>query len=156
MAYHKNKLQTVRSRQLLFHREWAERQWKRAFCDDWDYEYLLQVIRAKLVTMERYNMHLSYALNGPYYGHQIQRAIQMIDIVLAHGGDWNDYDKRDENDFPIPESFQHYVNMRNRERIPRPADGGILFWSDAQCLRFDKAWMLLWKILSEKAMTWGD
>lgn len=78
MAYHREKRCIARSRQMLFHREWAERQWKRAFCDDWDYEYLLQVIRTKLVTMERYNMHLSYALNGPYYGHQIRRAIQMI------------------------------------------------------------------------------
>ena len=84
----------------------------------------------------------------------LYRAIKMIDIILQEGGR-DDYGERD--DFmPVPESFRHYVNMRNRSRIPRPEDGGISFWSEAQCLRFDKAWMLLWKILSERLMTWGD
>jgi hypothetical protein len=56
----------------------------------------------------------------------------------------------------VPESFKHYVNMRNRTRIPGAAGGRIYFVSDAQQLRFDKAWMLLWKILSEQSMAWGD
>ena len=143
-----------RSRQMAFHREWARRQWAGAFTDDWHHEYMLTYLRAKLVTMERYNSHLSYAGNGRYYGHQIRKAIRMIDIILDEGGR-NDY--AEEKRFkPVPSSFKHYVNMRNRSRIPRPDDGGISFWSDAQRLRFDKAWMLLWKILSERSMTWGD
>ena len=144
----------VRSREMRNHHEWARRKRMGAFTDDWDYEYFLIHMRAKLETMERYNNQLSYALHGPYYGHQIGRAIKMIDIILQEGGR-SDYDERDDY-MPIPESFKHYVNMRNRSRIPRPDDGGLSFWSDAQCLRFDKAWMLLWKILSERLMTWGD
>lgn len=143
-----------RSREMRYHREWAVRKWKGAFTDDWDYEYLLVHLRAKLETMERYNLHLSYAMYGTYYGHQIGRAIKMIDIILQEGGR-SDYDER-EGCTPVPESFKHYVNMRNLARIPRPDDGGIAFWSDAQRLRFDKAWMLLWKILSEQMMIWGD
>ena len=144
----------IRRREMRDHREWARRRWKSAFSDDWDYTYFLVHMRAKLETMERYNNQLSYAMRGPYYGHQIGRAIKMIDIILQEGG-MDDYGERD--DFmPVPESFRHYVNMRNRSRIPRPEDGGISFWSEAQCLRFDKAWMLLWKILSERLMTWGD
>ena len=80
----------------------------------------------------------------------------MIDIILEEGGK-NDYSRNtDSSIIPDPGKFSHYVNMRNRKRIPRPDDGGISFWSDAQMLRFDKAWMLLWKILSERLMTWGD
>lgn len=143
-----------RSREMRYHREWAVRKWKGAFTDDWDYEYLLVHLQAKLETMERYNLHLSYAMNGTYYGHQIGRAIKMIDIILQEGGR-NDYDER-EDYAPVPESFKHYVNMRNRTRIPGAAGGRIYFVSDAQQLRFDKAWMLLWKILSEQSMAWGD
>jgi hypothetical protein len=143
-----------RSREMRYHREWAVRKWKDSFTDDWDYEYLLVHLRAKLETMERYNLHLSYALNGPYYGHQIGRAIRMIDIILQEGGR-SDYDER-EDYTPVPETFKHYVNMRNRSRIPDAAGGRIYFRSDAQHLRFDKAWMLLWKILSEQSMAWGD
>jgi len=135
-----------RRREMRYHREWAVRKWKGAFTDDWDYEYLLVYLRAKLETMERYNLHLSYAMNGTYYGHQIGRAIKMIDIILQE--EWEDY--------PVPESFKHYVNMRNRSRIPSAAGGRIYFGSEAQQLRFDKAWMLLWKILSEQSMAWGD
>lgn len=143
-----------RNRQMEFHREWARSQWVGAFTDDWHYEYLLIHLRAKLVTMERYNTLLSYAMNGPYYGRQIRKAIKMIDIVLDEGGK-NDYTE-EKGHRPVPSSFKHYVNMRNRGRIPSPDDGGITFWSDAQRLRFDKAWHLLWKILSERSMTWGD
>ena len=104
--------------------------------------------------MERYNLHLSYAMNGTYYGHQIGRAIRMIDIILQEGGR-SDYDEREDHT-PVPESFKHYVNMRNRSRIPSAAGGRIYFGSEAQQLRFNKAWMLLWKILSEQMMVWGD
>lgn len=139
---------------MHYHREWAIRKWKGAFTDDWDYEYLLVHLRAKLETMERYNLHLSYAMNGTYYGHQIGRAIKMIDIILQEGGR-SDYDER-EDYTPVPESFKHYVNMWNRARIPSADGGRIHYVSDAQQLRFDKAWMLLWKILSEQMMAWGD
>lgn len=154
MAAYGKKQKVRRSRNMQFHHEWARRQWEGAFTEDWHHDYFLIHIRAKLLTMEHYNMHLSYAMNGPYYAHQIHRAIQMIDIILAEGGR-SDYGK--ENGFrPAPESFKHYVNMRNRKLIPRPDDGGLSFWSEAQKLRFDKAWVLLWKILSERLMTWGD
>ena len=156
MTFNKKKYNARRYRQMLFHKEWAERQWTKAFNDDWDYEYFLEFVRAKLITMERYNSHLAYVVNGSNYGCQIKYAIRMIDIILEEGGK-NDYSRNTDSSI-IPDSgkFSHYVNMRNRKRIPRPDDGGISFWSDAQMLRFDKAWMLLWKILSERLMTWGD
>lgn len=47
--------------------------------------------------MQRYNLHLSYAKNGPYYARQIRRAIRMLDIVLQNGG----------NDGSLP-----HVNMK--------------------------------------------
>ena len=146
---------TVKRRRMMqYHHEWARRQWEAAFTEDWDYEYLLIHLRAKLVTMERYNRHLSYARDGHYCADQISRAIRMMDIVLEEGGR-DDYAEMD-GLFYVPASFKHYVNMRNRTRIPRPDDGGLLFCSDAQRLRFDKAWMLLWNILSEQMMRWGD
>ena len=153
MALYSKKQQMRRSRKMQFYWEWARRKWENAFTDDWHHEYLLIHFKAKLETMERYNMHLSYAMNGPYYGHQIKRAIEMIDIILDEGGK-GDYAKH-RSYMPVAKSFTHYVNMRNRKRIPRPDDEGIYFWSEAQKLRFDKAWMLLWKILSERMMTWG-
>ena len=154
MARYNKKQEVRRNRKVQFHREWARRQWISAFSEDWHHEYFLEHIRAKLVTMEHYNRCLSYALNGPCYASQIHRAIQMIDIILAEGGR-SDYAK-EKGYTPVPKSFKHYVNMRNRKRIPHPNDGGIVFWSEAQKLRFDKAWMLLWKILSERLMMWGD
>ena len=154
MADNKRKRTVKRRRMMQYHHDWARRQWTAAFTEDCDYEYLLIHLRAKLVTMERYNRHLSYDWNGCYYADQIKRAIRMIDIVLEEGGR-DDYADND-GIFYVPESFKHYVNMRNRSRIPRPDDGGLSFCSDAQRLRFDKAWMLLWKILSEQMMNWGD
>lgn len=139
MALTKEQFGRKRHRLMRDHREWAVRQWERAFCDDWDYEYLLIVLRAKLTTMQRYNQHLSYAMNGPYYARQIRRAIRMIDIVLQNGG----------NDGSLP-----HVNMKNRARIPRMADSRSL--SETQEMRFDKAWMLLWRILADQSMAWGD
>ena len=89
--------------------------------------------------MQRYNLHLSYAMNGPYYARQIRRAIRMIDIVLQNGGDAG----------ALP-----HVNMRNRARIPRMSDSRTI--SEEQSLRFDTAWMLLGRILAEQLMAWGD
>ena len=152
MTYTKSKRAAARRREMQAHHEWARRVWESAFTEDWDYEYLLIHLRAKLVTMERYNTHLSYVVNGPYYGAQIRRAIRMIDIILDEGGS-KDYDRWDDYSAD-PASFRHYVNMRNRSRIPRR--GYHYFSSEAQQLRFDKAWMLLWKILSEQMMDWGD
>lgn len=155
MPYPTRQRKAIRSRTMRVHREWSARKWKKAFCDDWHYSFLLAGIKAKLETMERYNMNLSYDANGPYYGHQIRLAIRMIEIIWDEGGR-DDYGEFDEF-IPKPESFTHYVNMRNRDRIPRHGgDGGDYFWSEAQELRFDKAWILLWKILSEKMMAWGD
>ena len=139
MALTKEQFDRRRSRQMRDHHAWAVRQWKGAFCEDWDYEYLLIVLRAKLTTMARYNQHLSYAMNGPYYARQIQRAIRIIDIILQDGG----------NDESLPR-----VNMKNRARIPRMAGSRTI--SVTQELRFDKAWMLLWRILAEQLMAWGD
>lgn len=139
---------------MQYHDEWARRQWEAGLTEDWHYEYLLMHLRAKLVTMERYNRHLSYVRNGPYYADQIKKAIAMVDIILEKGG-MNDYGIEKGFSY-VPESFRHHVNMRNRKRITRPNDGGLSFWSDAQRLRFDKAWMLLWRFLSEKMMLWGD
>lgn len=150
-----DKKQEVRRRRLMQnHHEWADRVWKNSFSEDWSFEYFFIHMRAKLLTMERYNMHLSYVMNGPYYGHQIHRALQMIDIILDEGGR-EDY-RKEKCYRPVPESFKHYVNMRNRDRIPHPKNGSIGFFSEAQNLRFDKAWMLLWRILSEQLMSWGD
>ena len=129
-----------RTRRMRDHHEWAERQWKSAFNEDWHYEYLLHFLRAKLTTMARYNRHLSYDADGPYYARQIQRAIRMIDIILQNGGDGGN----------LP-----YVNTKNRARIPASPDN-FQSGSEAQHLRFDKAWMLLWKILSEQLRNWGD
>ena len=63
----------------------------------------------------------------------------MIDIILQDGG----------NDESLPR-----VNMKNRARIPRMAGSRTI--SEEQSLRFDKAWMLLWRILAEQLMAWGD
>mgnify|MGYP002864441561 CR=1 FL=1 len=125
----------------------AARQMTRADYDHYDY----------LVAMERYNLNLSYVVKGQYYARQIHTAIKMIDIILARGGQ-NDYDDELGPDeiWPKLESFSHYVNVRNRSRIPRANDGGECYWSDAQQLRFDKAWMLLWKILAERSILWRD
>ena len=153
-----NKAYRDRRKQLMQdHHEWALRQWQAAFSEDWHNEYMLTHFRAKLVTMKRYNLNLSYAAKGPDDAHQIHVAIKMIDIILEHGGQ-NDYadELGPEDIWPKPESFSHYVNMRNRGRIPRVNDGGECYWSDAQQLRFDKAWMLLWKILAERSILWGD
>lgn len=143
----KKKTKAFRHNAMLRHREWAARKWERAFCDDWHYEYMLVHIRAKLETMEQYNLHLSYCANRSYYGHRIGTAIKMIDIIMVQGGEYEDIER--------PETFRHRVNMRNRHRIPQ-YDSEHVFWSDAQHLRFDKAWMLLWKILAECSMAWGD
>ena len=151
----KKKQWMVQMRQMENHDKWAQRKLERAFGTDWDYGYLLLFIRAKLETMERFQHLYIKNENSHYYGHQIRRAINMIDIIMKDGGMY-DYTEDVENK-PKPDSFQHYVNMKNRIRIPHPNDQGVFsFRSEAQKLRFDKAWMLLWKILSEQMLLWGE
>lgn len=139
MARTNRKSRAIRRAQMIAHDDWAKRRWDNAFDDDWDYEYLLRALRVKLVTMSRYFTHLSYIRRGPYYGGQMSLAINLIDIILDKGG---------QGDFK--------VNMHNRPRIPSPDYHGEHFWCEEQRLRFDKAWMLLWRLLSEKMMSWSD
>ncbi len=139
-----------RVRDLRNHREWARRQWINAFDEDWDYEYLLFILKAKLTTMARYFRNRAYIRNGPYYGKQMELAVRLINIILAEGGEV-DYAR-----IGIGFKFPYKVNIRNRSRIPSPDHHCMRFICKEQQLRFDKAWMLLWRLLSEKMITWSD
>jgi hypothetical protein len=139
MARTNRKARAVRRARMIAHYDWAKRRWDNAFDDDWDYEYLLRALRVKLVTMSHYFNNLSYIRRGRYYGGQMSLAIKLIDIILDKGG---------QGDFK--------VNMHNRSRIPSPDYHGEHFWCEEQRLRFDKAWTLLWRLLSEKMMSWSD
>lgn len=150
MARTNTKRQLERSRQMTAHYDWARRRWDNAFDDDWDYEYLLGALRVKLVMMSHYFKSLSHIRRGPYYGGQMSLAIKLIDIILAKGGNV------DFRRAGIGFKFPYKVNMHNRSRIPSPYYHGEHFWCKEQQLRFDKAWMLLWRLLPEKMMYWSD
>ena len=139
-----------RARDLRNHREWARRQWVDAFDEDWDYEYLLFMLKAKLTTMAKYFRNRTYIRSGTYYGKQMELAVRLIDIILSEGGEV-DYAR-----IGIGFKFPYKVNMRNRARIPSPNYHGMSFICKEQRLRFDKAWMLLWRLLSEKTLSWSD
>ena len=151
MAHYNNPIFINARPQLLQnHYEWAERQWKDAFDDDRDFENLLYTMRAKLTTMARYFKTLSYKKGRFNRGKQMDLAIKLIDIVATKGGHF------DYKDINIPDSYKHIVNMRNRDRIPRASHPEEYIRSEAQRLRYDKAWMLLWRLFSEKMMYWSD
>ncbi len=150
MARTNRKARAIRRARMIAHDDWAKRRWDNAFNDDWDYEYLLRALRVKLVTMSRYFNNLSYIRRGPYYGGQMSLAIKLIDIILDKGGNMDFKRVGKGNTFPFK------VNIHNRSRIPSPDYHGEHFWCEEQRLRFDKAWMLLWRILLEKMMSWSD
>ncbi len=62
----------------------------------------------------------------------------------------------DEGDYFDAKNFSHYVNVRNASRFPSPDHDGHDFWSEAQRIRFDKEWNILWEMFRTKLLTWED
>ncbi len=110
---------------------------------DYDYDYLLGILRFKLGWMVFYWDNFGHSGNGVYRSAQMKLAIRLIDIVRAHGLDAQE-------DLP-------YVNLRNRDRFNGfSCDDGYYLKGEPQRVRFHKAWCLLWKLLKENVLDWWD
>ena len=119
----------------------------------------MSAMHTKLEMMEDYMRHWSHIVNGPVYADQIQRAIRLIEVCLVWGGQ-DDYKLKpgepEDAEYLNPEHFPHYVNVNNAFRFPSPDYDCHHFWSEAQRIRFDKAWNILWEMLRTKMISWED
>lgn len=133
--------------------------WAGAFNANWSWSHLMSAMHTKLEMMEDYMRHWSHIVNGPVYADQIQRAIRLIEVCLVWGGQY-DYKLKpgepEDAEYLNPEHFTHYVNTHNAFRFPSPNYDGHHFWSEAQRIRFDKAWNILWEMFRTKLLTWED
>ena len=140
-------------------KEWKQKlliKWAAANNENWGWYHLLEVMKAKLEMMVEYMRDWSHIVNGPVYADQMERAISLIEVCIAWGGE-NDYKHdEDEEHYFDEKHFSHYVNTRNAARFPSPDYDGHDFWCEVQRLRFDKAWNILWEMLRTKLITWDD
>ena len=139
--------------------EWQDRsliKWASAFNENWGWYHLMAVVKTKLEMIVEYMRHWSPVADAPVYADQMERAISLIEIIIDWGGQSKYAHSEDENDFLNAKHFAPYVNMRNRNRFPSPDYDGHTFWCEAQRVRFDKAWNILWDIFRTKMLTWDD
>lgn len=140
-------------------KQWKETlvvRWAAAFNENWGWYHLLSVIKVKLEMMAEYMRQWTSIERGAVYAAQMERTVSLIRIILDHGGESDYAHADDEDEYLDAGHFSHYVNFRNRSRIPSPDYCGELFWCKAQRLRFDKAWNLLWEIFRTRLLSWED
>lgn len=139
--------------------DWEERmvvKWAAALNENWGWYHLMSVMKVKLGMMVEYMRHWTPIANGQVYANQMERAISLIEIVIDWGGQSEYAHSEDENGFLNAKHFAPYVNMRNRKRFPSPDYDGHTFWCEAQRVRFDKAWNILWDMFRTKMLNWDD
>ena len=147
----------VRPRQMEAHEAQAKLRWQEAFKPDYDYEFFLMAMKAKLENMADYFYTLAPIGNGTYYAGQMALAVRLLDIILDEGGrdQYSDTDSDDPADWFKPECFIPKVNMKNAQRFLTQRNKAH-FFCDAQEVRFNKAWHLFLRILDEKLYNWSD
>lgn len=139
--------------------QWEERlviQWAAAFNANWGWYHLMSVMKVKLGMMVEYMRHWTPIANGQVYADQMERAISLMEIIIDWGGQSKYAHTEDEEDYFDAKHFSPYVNTRNRKRFPSPDYDGHTFWCEAQRVRFDKAWNILWDMFRTKMLTWDD
>ncbi len=110
---------------------------------DYDYAYLLRLIRFKLKWMIFYWDNFGPLENGPYKSAQMKLAVKLMDIILGSG-------REESRQEPFP-----YVNLRNRTRFKDIADPYAHYPDgEPQKVRLRKAWCLLWNLLEEHLLDW--
>ena len=149
----------TREYRQLRKKQWKETlvvRWAAAFNENWGWYHLLSVIKVKLEMMAEYMRQWSPIERGAVYAAQMELAVSLIQIILDKGGKSDYAHVDDEDEYLDAGHFSHYVNFRNRSRIPSPDYCGELFRCEAQRLRFDKAWNLLWDIFRTRLLSWED
>ena len=139
--------------------QWEDRlvvQWAAAFNDNWGWYHLMSVMKVKLGMMVEYMRYWSPVANGPVYADQMERAISLMEVILDWGGQSEFKHTEDEDDYFDAKHFSRYVNFHNRKRFSSPDYDGHHFWCEAQRVRFEKAWNLLWEMFRTKLLTWDD
>ncbi len=149
--YHEEKKRSREERDLRMLIKWAG-----AFNDDWGWYHLMEVMVTKIEMMVEYMRNWSPFASGPVRADQMQRAIDLMKVCIDWGGQYDYKHEEDEDNYFDSEHFIHYVNTRNANRFPSPDYDGHNFWCEAQRIRFDKAWNILWEMFRTKMLTWED
>ena len=130
--------------------------WAMANNENWGWYHLMAVMKTKLEMMVDYMRNWSPAANGIVYADQMERAIALMEIIIAWGGEHDYPHTEDEEDYFDADHFAHRVNFHNQDKYPSPDYDGHHFWCEAQRVRFDKAWNILWEMFRTKLITWND
>ena len=113
--------------------------------EDFDWEYLLQLMQFKIDRMVDYWRRSSHLANGDYIRRQMELASRLTDIVLKDGNDSGGYDK-----------FPYRVNLRNKHRFSVRFHHNYYPHGEKQQVRFCKAYCLLFKLMQENLLHWWD
>ncbi len=132
----------LREREQIKEREYIQI----SHLDDYNGESILLVLKKKLEWQADYFENFGHGADNSYYAAQMRLCCRLIDII-CWGGDNGQY----------RHSFRKYVNIRNANRFANvpPWDMAYLH-GGKQKLRYQKAYVLLFKILYDNVMKWWD
>lgn len=112
---------------------------------DYDYDYLLGIIRFKLKWMAFYWDNFGHCEKGGRCSSRMKLAIRLIEIVRGHG------------QAQLGAASLPYVNLRNQSRFDDFKCAEDYYpQGEPQRVRFLKAWCLLWALLKENLLDWWD
>ena len=111
--------------------------------EDFDWEYLLQLLQFKIDRFADYWGRFVHDENSRYYRKRMQLASRLLQIVLKRGNESGDYDK-----------FPYRVNLRNKERFKVYHNPYAQNPRNKQEVRFNKAYCLFFKLLQENLLSW--
>ena len=111
--------------------------------EDYDWEYLLQLLQFKIDRFADYWGRFALVKNSEYYRKRMQLASRLLQIVLNRGNESGDYDK-----------FPYRVNIRNKERFKVYHNPYAHNPCNKQEVRFNKAYCLFFRLLQENLLSW--
>ena len=111
--------------------------------EDYDWEYLLQLLQFKIDRFADYWGRFALVENSEYYRKRMQLASRLLQIVLNRGNESGDYDK-----------FPYRVNIRNKERFKVYHNPYAHNPCNKQEVRFNKAYCLFFKLLQKNLLSW--
>ena len=113
--------------------------------EDFDWEYLLQLMQFKIDRFADYWDRFAHMANSDYYRKRMMLASRLLQIILKKGNESGDFNK-----------FPYRVNLRNQERFKVRYYSGTEYHGNKQSVRFRKAYCLLFKLLQDNLLSWWD
>ncbi|MCQ2172743.1 MAG: hypothetical protein MJZ17_08355 [Bacteroidales bacterium] len=142
-GYSKKEWEAIhKERQRIKEKEFKEL----SYIDDYNGESILLVLKKKLEWQAEYFENFGHCESNPYKAARMRLCCRLIDII-CWGGLTKEYQR----------SFRKYVNTRNAKRFENvPTWNMSYLHGEKQKLRYQKAYVLLFRTLYENILRWWD